>query len=79
MSNILAEAATTNTKIISTNCNYGPDEVLHGVSESKLIDVNNERQLVDAIIEFSNKKLSKASSSCRYVSLFALLTLNNGG
>ena len=63
MSNILAEAATTNTKIISTNCNYGPDEVLHGVSESKLIDVNNERQLVDAIIEFSNKKKVKRKYS----------------
>jgi glycosyltransferase involved in cell wall biosynthesis len=59
MSNILAEAATTNTKIISTNCNYGPDEVLDGISESKLIDINNESQLVDAIIEFSNMKKVK--------------------
>ena len=63
MSNILAEAATTNTKIISTNCNYGPDEILQGVSESKLIDVNNERQLVDAIIEFSDKKKVKRKYS----------------
>ena len=59
MSNILAEATTTSSKIISTNCNYGPNEILHGVSESKLIDVNNEGQLVDAIIEFSNKKKVK--------------------
>jgi glycosyltransferase involved in cell wall biosynthesis len=59
MSNILAEAVTTNTKIISTNCNYGPNEILHGISESKLIDVNNEGQLVDAIIGFSNKKKVK--------------------
>ena len=63
MSNILAEAATTNTKIISTNCNYGPDEILHGVPDSKLIDVNNERQLVEAIIEFSDKKKVKRKYS----------------
>ena len=63
MSNILAEAVTTNAKIISTNCNYGPDEILHGVSESKLIDVNNEGQLVDAIIEFSDKKKVKKKYS----------------
>lgn len=63
MSNILAEAATTNTKIISTNCNYGPNEVLRGVSESKLIDVNNEGQLVNAIIEFSNMKKVKRQHS----------------
>lgn len=63
MSNILAEAATTNAKIISTNCNYGPDEILQGVSESKLIDVNNQSQLVDAIIEFSNKKKVKRKYS----------------
>lgn len=63
MSNILAEAVTTNTKIISTNCNYGPDEILHGVPDSKLIDVNNERQLVEAIIEFSDKKKVKRKYS----------------
>ena len=63
MSNILAEAVTTNTKIISTNWNYGPDEILHGVPDSKLIDVNNERQLVEAIIEFSDKKKVKRKYS----------------
>ena len=63
MSNILAEAVTTNAKIISTNCNYGSDEILHGVSQSKLIDVNNEGQLVEAIIEFSDKKKVKRKYS----------------
>ena len=63
MSNILAEAATTNAKIISTNCNYGPNEILQDVSQSKLVDVNNQDQLVNAIIEFSNQKKIKREYS----------------
>lgn len=59
MSNILAEAVTTNTKIISTDCKHGPSEILHGVSDAKLIDVNNQDQLVQAILDFSNKKKVK--------------------
>ena len=58
MSNILAGAATTNAKIISTDCNYGPNEILQDISQSKLVDVNNQDQLVNAI-EFSNQKKIK--------------------
>jgi len=49
MPSILVEAVSTNVKIISTNCMHGPGELLQGVPESKLIDVNNEDQLVNAI------------------------------
>tara|TARA_B100001093_G_scaffold485537_1_gene520058 strand:+ start:9629 stop:10738 length:1110 start_codon:yes stop_codon:yes gene_type:complete len=59
MSNILAEALTTDTKIISTNCEHGPIELLKDVKESKLIDVNNENQLVNAIYDFSKTKKIK--------------------
>tara|TARA_B100001559_G_C16470108_1_gene608548 strand:+ start:575 stop:1684 length:1110 start_codon:yes stop_codon:yes gene_type:complete len=62
MSNILAEALTTDTKIISTNCKHGPIELLKGVKESKLIDVNNESQLVNAIYDFSKTKKIRRGS-----------------
>lgn len=62
MSNILAEALTTDIKIISTNCEHGPIELLKGVKESKLIDVNNESQLVNALYDFSKTKKIRRES-----------------
>ena len=59
MPSILVEAVSTNVKIISTNCMHGPGELLQGVPESKLIDVNNEDQLVNAINYFSISKKTK--------------------
>ena len=59
MPSILVEAVSTNTKIISTNCMHGPSELLQGVPESKLIDINNENQLVNAINKFSITKKIK--------------------
>tara|TARA_B100000524_G_C23648515_1_gene369362 strand:+ start:39 stop:1148 length:1110 start_codon:yes stop_codon:yes gene_type:complete len=53
MPSILVEAVSTNAKIISTNCMHGPSELLQGVPGSKLIDVNNEDQLVSSIHNFS--------------------------
>ena len=62
MPSILVEAVSTNAKIISTNCMYGPSELLNKVPESILIDINNEDQLIDAINNFSSSKKIKRES-----------------
>ena len=56
MPSILVEAVSTNTKIISTDCKHGPNELLKGVEGSQLIEVNNENQLLKAINKFSSSK-----------------------
>ena len=62
MPSILVEAVSTNAKIISTNCKHGPSELLKGVPESILIDINNEIQLVNAINYFSTGKKIRRKS-----------------
>ena len=54
MPSILVEAAYTDVAIISTNCKHGPSELLKGVDNCRLIEVNNENQLIDAINHFSS-------------------------
>ena len=46
MPSILVEAASTDVAIISTNCKHGPSELLNGVDHCRLIEVNNENQLI---------------------------------
>ena len=53
MPSILVEATSTDAAIISTNCKHGPSELLNGVDNCRLIEVNNENQLIDAINHFS--------------------------
>jgi len=53
MPSILVEATSTDAAIISTNCKHGPNELLNGVDNCRLIEVNNENQLIDAINHFS--------------------------
>ena len=61
MPSILIEAVSTNTKIISTDCKHGPNELLKGVEGSQLIELNNENQLLKAINKFSSsKKIERA-------------------
>jgi glycosyltransferase involved in cell wall biosynthesis len=88
MPSILVEAVSTNAKIISTNCMHGPSELLQGVPESKLIDINNEDQLVDAINKFSiTKKIKREKvehlknfyieeSIKKYIEMFKKITAN---
>jgi len=59
MPSILVEAVSSNVAIISTNCKHGPSELLNGVDHCKLIEVNNENQLIDAINHFSRIKKTK--------------------
>ena len=60
MPSILVEAVSTNTKIISTDCKHGPNELLKEFGEeSHLIEVNNENQLLKAINKFSSSKKFK--------------------
>ena len=59
MPSILVEAVSTDIAIISTNCKHGPGELLNGVDHCRLIEVNNENQLIDAINHFSRIKKTK--------------------
>ena len=59
MPSILVEAASTDIAIISTNCKHGPSELLNGVDHCRLIEVNNENQLIDAINHFSRIRKTK--------------------
>ena len=59
MPSILVEAASTDIAIISTNCEHGPEELLYNVDHCRLIEVNNEDQLIDAINHFSRIRKTK--------------------
>ena len=59
MPSILVEATSTDAAIISTNCKHGPSELLNGVDNCRLIEVNNENQLIDAINEISRIRKTK--------------------
>ena len=59
MPSILVEAVSTDIAIISTNCRHGPSELLNGVDHCRLIEMNNEKQLIDAINHFSRVKKTK--------------------
>ena len=59
MPSILVEAVSTDIAIISTNCKHGPGELLNGVDHCRLIEVNNENQLIDAINHFSRIRKAK--------------------
>ncbi len=59
MPSILVEAVSTDTSIISTDCNHGPRELLNNVDNCRLIEVNNENQLIDAINHFSRIRKTK--------------------
>ena len=62
MPSILVEAVSTDISIISTDCNHGPRELLNNVDNCKLIEVNNENQLIDAISHFSRIRKTKRKS-----------------
>ena len=59
MPSILVEAVSTDISIISTDCNHGPRELLNNVDNCRLIEVNNENQLIDAINHFSRIRKTK--------------------
>lgn len=56
---VLIEALALSTKIVSTDCPSGPDEILHHGLYGELVPPHNPRKLADAII----KKLKSDSSS----------------
>lgn len=81
--NVLREAVVLNKKIVSTDCPYGPSEILRDVEHSRLVKVGDHKTLADAIIEMlemesSNIKCSNnieninKDSECFYKQLFAV-------
>lgn len=54
--NVLVEAMACETPIISTNCFYGPSEILEDGKWGKLVEVDNPQELAKGIIEELDKK-----------------------
>jgi len=48
---VLIEALACDTKVISTDCPYGPKEILEYAGTGRLIPADNEEALSDAILE----------------------------
>jgi glycosyltransferase involved in cell wall biosynthesis len=48
---VLIEALACDTKVISTDCPYGPKEILEYAGTGRLIPTDNEEALTDAILE----------------------------
>lgn len=48
---VLIESLAANVPVISTNCPYGPPELLQNGKYGTLVEVNNPQALADAIIE----------------------------
>jgi len=55
--NVLLDAANTNTPIISSNCNFGPSEILENGKYGKLFKVGDYNKLCEIML--SNLKLIK--------------------
>lgn len=56
MPNSLLEAMALNKKIVSTDCNYGPSELLKNEKYAKLTKVNNPKLMADTIEYMLNLK-----------------------
>ncbi|MFS1909690.1 glycosyltransferase [Vibrio sp. 10N.286.48.B7] len=48
--NVLVEALGCGTPVVSTDCNYGPSEILRGGEFGKLVPVGDSQALSDAIV-----------------------------
>ncbi len=53
---VLAEALTLKTPVVSTDCPFGPNEILTGELRRFLVPCNNDTKLAAAILEASNSK-----------------------
>lgn len=64
MPNSLIEAMAAGIPSISTNCNYGPSEIIQNGVNGVLVEVGNERELSEAIMKvLGDKKFAKQLSS----------------
>ncbi|MEX0685073.1 MAG: glycosyltransferase [Balneolales bacterium] len=57
---VLIQAMACGCPIVSTDCPYGPKEILNGDRYGKLVEVGNARMMADAIIETLNSPTDKA-------------------
>ena len=56
--NVLVEALFYNLKIISTNCKYGPSEILENGKYGVLLKTNNDKEMHDSMIDMIKSKSS---------------------
>ena len=55
---VVVEAMTTGTPIISTQCHFGPEEILENGQSGKLVPIENQLALEDALVEMTDKNQS---------------------
>lgn len=57
---VLVEAMAAGVPIISTNCNYGPPELLNNGEYGKLVPINDSKAMAEAIISHIRKPIKPA-------------------
>jgi glycosyltransferase involved in cell wall biosynthesis len=84
--NVLVEALACGTPVISTNCPFGPAEILEGGRYGKLVPVGNAEAMASAILatldhpppaeilQVHGRTFTAARAADRYMRLFAELT-----
>ena len=55
---VVVEAMTTGTPVIATQCHFGPEEILEYGQSGKLIPIENQLALEDALVELIDKNQS---------------------
>ncbi len=64
--NVLLEALMLGVKVISTNCESGPSEILENGKYGTLVETNNKNMLFSAIVNSLNNKESKKFTEVIY-------------
>ena len=54
----IIEALVCNTPILSTDCEYGPSEILEGGKHGLLVPVNDTKELLEGIYKSLNTKIN---------------------
>ena len=62
---VLIESLICGTPVVSTNCNFGPNEILTGKMSAYLAEVNNPRDLADKIIYALNANPVRISNDVK--------------
>lgn len=64
MPNVIIEALTIGTPVVSTNCESGPTEILDGGKYGELVPVGDSQALANAILKVLSGDVKSVSSDC---------------
>jgi glycosyltransferase involved in cell wall biosynthesis len=64
MPNVIIEALTIGTPVVSTNCESGPTEILEDGKYGELVPVGDSQSLADALLKVLSGNIKSVSSDC---------------